>query len=379
MFNQDNPKRKNSNTYKRYDVYKSAKDEIDYFAIWNKSKKDKVDGFECTSNAKADLSYDMKKGYVIIGVESTIANNIIEENDNNNEDNNNEDNNNEDNNNEYNIKNSEGLTFLKDIKDNSIDLILTDPPYIISKNSGMNTFYNSIIENEENVNVKSEKEWIEYKKTLHKPQNELDDNKGVGWSKENYLKYGNILGKKYAVQTQFGDWDKEFNIDILEKFIEQYYKKLKQGGTCIIWFDIWKITPLKELLEKYKFKQVRFIEWIKTNPQPINQRVNYLTNCREIALLAVKGTKPTFNSKYDNGIYQLPMANGKNKFHPTQKNLQLFEALIEKHSNEGDIVMDTFLGGGTTAIACKNKKRKFTGCEVNKEYYDKFTEILENS
>ena len=362
MFKQDNPKRKNSNTYKRYDVYKSAKDETEYFAIWNKSKKDKVDGFECTSNAKADLSYDMKKGYVIIGVESTIA-----------------DNNNEDNNNEFNIKNSEGLTFLKDIKDNSIDLILTDPPYIISKNSGMNTFYNSIIENEENVNVKSEKEWIEYKKTLHKPQNELDDNKGVGWSKENYLKYGNILGKKYAVQTQFGDWDKEFNIDILEKFIEQYYKKLKQGGTCIIWFDIWKITPLKELLEKYKFKQVRFIEWIKTNPQPINQHVNYLTNCREIALLAVKGAKPTFNSKYDNGIYQFPMANGKNKFHPTQKNLQLFEALIEKHSNEGDIVMDTFLGGGTTAIACKNKKRSFIGCEVNKEYYDKFTEILENS
>ena len=41
--------------------------------------------------------------------------------------------------------------------------------------------------------------------------------------------------------------------------------------------------------------------------------------------------------------------------------------------------MDTFLGGGTTAIACKNKKRSFIGCEVNKEYYDKFTEILENS
>ena len=78
MFKQDNTKRKNSNTYKRYDVYKSAKDETEYFAIWNKSKKDKVDGFECTSNAKADLSYDMKKGYVIIGVESTIANNIIE-------------------------------------------------------------------------------------------------------------------------------------------------------------------------------------------------------------------------------------------------------------------------------------------------------------
>jgi len=65
-----------------------------------------------------------------------------------------------------------------------------------------------------------------------------------------------------------------------------------------MFFDIWKITILKELFEKHKFKQIRFIEWIKTNPQPLNSKVNYLTNCREIALLGVKGGKPTFNSKY---------------------------------------------------------------------------------
>jgi len=44
---------------------------------------------------------------------------------------------------------------------------------------------------------------------------------------------------------------------------------------------------------------------------------------------------------------------GKIKTHPTQKNLKLFEELIIKHSNENDIVLDTFLGGGTTSIACK--------------------------
>ena len=100
---------------------------------------------------------------------------------------------------------------------------------------------------------------------------------------------------------------------------------------------MWKITNLKELLEKYKFKQIRFIEWIKTNPQPLNSKVNYLTNCREIALLAVKGSNPTFNSKYDKGIYEYPLQGGKNRFHPTQKNLELFENLINKHSNENDI------------------------------------------
>lgn len=143
-----------------------------------------------------------------------------------------------------------------------------------------------------------------------------------------------------------------------------------------MFFDIWKITILKELFEKYNFKQIRFIEWIKTNPQPLNSSVNYLTNCREIALIGVKGGKPTFNSKYDNGIYHYPLQGGKNRFHPTQKSLKLFEELIKKHSNEGDIVLDTFLGGGTTAFACKNTKRIFYGCEVETEYYDKIIALL---
>jgi DNA modification methylase len=170
-------------------------------------------------------------------------------------------------------------------------------------------------------------------------------------------------------------------MDILEKYIEQYYKKLRKGGTLILFFDLWKITDLKNLLEKYKFKQIRFIEWIKTNPQPINSKVNYLTNCREIALIGIKDSSPTFNSSYDNGIYdndiyRFPLQGGKNRIHPTQKSLKLFETLIEKHSNENDIVMDTFLGGGTTAIASINTKRKFKGCEISKEYFDIFMKII---
>lgn len=276
-----------------------------------------------------------------------------------------------------NIENSEGLQYLNSIDDGSINLILTDPPYIISKNSGMNSLYNTINENKDK-NIKSEDDWIIYKKKLDKPLEELNNNYGPGWSKDNYLKYGCILGKKYAVKTDYGDWDSNFSLEILEKFIEQYYKKLVNGGTCIIWFDIWKLSYVKELMEKYKFKQIRFIEWIKTNPQPINSKINYLTNCREIAILGIKKSKPTFNSKYDNGIYEYPIASGKNKFHPTQKNLQLFEDLIRKHSNENDNVLDTFIGGGTTAIACKKLNRNFYGCEIDNLYYKKVIKIIED-
>ena len=267
------------------------------------------------------------------------------------------------------IQNTNGIDYLQKIENNSVDLILTDPPYIISKNTGMNEHYNNVKHNEENniEFVKTDEEW-----EVYKTENNIDNDE----NKEKFIKYGSIYGKKYCVKTDYGEWDSEFTMVQLEEFIGEYYKKLRKGGTLIIFFDIWKISYLKDLLEKHKFNQIRFIEWVKTNPQPINSSVNYLTNCREIALLGVKGGKPTFNSKYDKGIYEFPLQGGKNRFHPTQKSLLLFEELIKKHSNENDIVLDTFLGSGTTAIACKNTKRKFKGCEISKEYFDKTIEIL---
>lgn len=282
------------------------------------------------------------------------------------------------------IENNEGLKFLKDIKANTTNLILTDPPYITSRDTGMDKLAKDVSKVEKNgKNMKTEADWKKYK-TKKEWTEWMKDNKipkdkqesKLEELKKKYIKYGSIYGKKYAVVTDYGDWDSKFTMETLEKFIKEYYRILKDGGTVIIFFDLWKITKLKELLEKYKFKQIRFIEWIKTNPQPLNSSVNYLTNCREIALTAVKKGSPTFNSKYDNGLYKYPLQGGKKRFHPTQKSLDLFEELIDKHSNEGDLVIDTFLGSGTTAIASKNKKRKFKGCEVSKEYYDKIKPLI---
>jgi len=269
----------------------------------------------------------------------------------------------------YEIKNMEGLMYLTTVPNNSIDLILTDPPYIISRETGMNSLYNSVKYNEDNniEYAKTEEEW-----TLYREENGIEND----LKKDLYMKYGSVYGKKYCVRTDYGSWDSDFTMETLEQFICEYYKKLRNGGTMIMFFDLWKISPLKDLMEKYKFKQIRMIEWIKTNPQPLNSGVNYLTNCREIALLGIKGSKPTFNSKYDNGLYMYPLQGGKNRFHPTQKSLVLFEELIKKHSRENDVVLDTFLGGGTTAIAAKNTNRKFKGCEISKEYYEKIMEII---
>ena len=236
------------------------------------------------------------------------------------------------------IKNTDGIKYLDSILENSIDLILTDPPYITSRKTGMDK-QAKIVQNfkTSKKNLKTEKDWKEYKTDKEWSEwmikNKIQTEKRVKkleTLKSNYLKYGSIYGKKYAVQTDYGDWDKNFTMEILETFIENYYRVLKSGGTIIIFFDIWKITPLKEMMEKIGFKQIRFIEWIKTNPQPLNSSINYLTNCREIALLGIKNKKPTFNSKYDNALYMYPLQGGKNRFHPTQKSLDLFEELIKK-------------------------------------------------
>ena len=285
------------------------------------------------------------------------------------------------------ILNQDGLEFLSGIPDQSVDLVLTDPPYITSRDSGMDKWVDHIAERDaKGDNVCSEDQWQELKTNIEWKHFFAEGNVHIkDWAKnlvkykKDYLKYGSIYGKKYAVRTNYGKWDSEFTMEDLQLFINHFYRVLKPGGTCIIFFDLWKITPLKDQLESAKFKQIRFIEWLKTNPQPINSKVNYLTNCREIALLGIKKSKPTFNSSYDKGIYEYPIQGGKDRFHPTQKNTKMFQELIEKHSNEGDLVLDCFMGSGTTAIAAMNTGRKFTGCELDKEYFTKSMERIQNA
>ena len=222
------------------------------------------------------------------------------------------------------ITNEDCLDFLKKIKSDTVDLILTDPPYEISRTTGFQSVVNGV--------------------------------------------------QRFAVSMDFGEWDYDFKG--LDEVIKEFHRVLKKGGTLIIFYDIWKISYLVKLLENTKFKQLRFIEWLKTNPVPINSKVNYLTNAREIALTAVKQGKPTFHSKYDNGIYSHPIYHGKNRCHPTQKPLLLFEELIKKHSNEGDLVVDCFLGSGTTALASKNTNRNFVGCELDSGFYKKSIKLV---
>ena len=227
------------------------------------------------------------------------------------------------------FKQTDSLSLMKELEKETVDLVLTDPPYIISKPSG----FKSVVTGE----------------------------------------------KRFAVSTEHGEWDKpeNFSLEDLGDSINEYYRVLKKHGTMITFCDLWKISDVKRLMETAGFKQIRFIEWIKTNPVPLNSSRNYLSNAREVALLGVKVSKPTFHSKYDNGVYQFPICHEKGRFHPTQKPLMLMHQLIEKHSNPGDVVLDTFAGAATTLLAAKNLQRKYIGCELDQEFFDKAVKRLQ--
>lgn len=216
----------------------------------------------------------------------------------------------------YSITTNDFESFLTGLEKGSVDLILTDPPYAISRNSGFR-----------NIGKKSV--------------------------------------ERFAVSMDFGDWDQqEISLSALA---HNAYRTLRKGGTAIVFYDVWKITKLAEALTNAGFVQLRLIEWMKTNPVPINSRVNYLTNAREMAVLAVKGGKPTFNGVYDNGVYSFPIPRGK-RLHPTQKPLRLLRELVKKHSYKGDLIVDPFLGSGTTAIATCENDRTFKGCDADANY-----------
>ena len=215
------------------------------------------------------------------------------------------------------LKKCDYAHFLKELPMGSVDLILTDPPYAISRKTGFSSL-------------------------------------------------GPNSVKRFAVSMDFGEWDHQ-EID-LKVLTTGGYRALRKGGTIIVFYDLWKLTTLANALTDAGFKQLRLIEWIKTNPVPLNSKRNYLTNSREIAVLAVKDSKPTFNSVYDNGQYHYPIPNNGKRYHPTQKPLKLFNDLIVKHSKRGDFVIDPFVGSGTTAVASVLQGRKFSGCDIDGDY-----------
>jgi len=85
-------------------------------------------------------------------------------------------------------------------------------------------------------------------------------------------------------------------------------------------------------------------------------------------LSSITSGEKIYTDRFPLSIQFFGNANQKDKLHPTQKPIALFEYLIKTYTNEGDLVLDNCLGSGTTAVACKNLRRDFIGIEMSPEY-----------
>lgn len=167
----------------------------------------------------------------------------------------------------------------------------------------------------------------------------------------------------------FGEWDKGF----IEDDLSQLARVLKRGGSLLTFHAFEQYETIRRVLDDLIPKDK--IIWQKTNPMPRNRDRRWMSDIEIASWFVKKGEKWTFNrqdEKYEASVMRYPSESGGGfkRYHVTQKNLKMIEYLIEIHSNAGDIVLDPFMGGGTTAVGCINTNRNFIGIEIDKKSVD---------
>jgi DNA modification methylase len=110
----------------------------------------------------------------------------------------------------------------------------------------------------------------------------------------------------------------------------------------------------------------RLLIWEKTNPSPMNGDKIWLSGIE--CCVYGKKSGAVFNEFCKNVVFRYP--SGDSNVHPTQKPLDLMRRFVLASTQVGGVVLDPFLGSGTTAIACLKERRHFVGFELNKEYFD---------
>ncbi|MDK1742879.1 DNA-methyltransferase [Dellaglioa algida] len=171
----------------------------------------------------------------------------------------------------------------------------------------------------------------------------------------------------------FGEWDKNFD---LYSWIPKYNKILNAGGTFIVFTSFRYISFVVEALESTGDIVVKdVIKWIKNNPMPRNINRRYVVDTEYAVWAVKKGKKWVFNKPddepYKRAEFRTPTVSGKERTnHPTQKSLKLMKDLINIHTNKDEIVLDPFMGSGTTGVAALELNRDFIGIEIDKDYFE---------
>lgn len=180
--------------------------------------------------------------------------------------------------------------------------------------------------------------------------------------------------------VDFGVWDKGFD---LVSWIPQYAEILDKNGSMIIFCSYRFISLIAQALESSNMLVKDILIWQKSNPMPRNITRRYVQDL-EFAVWAVKsGAKWVFNKPSDapylRSIFTHSLVSGKEKLgHPTQKSLKLMKDLIQIHTNSNEVVLDPFMGSGSTGAACLELGREFIGIEKDKKFFTMAQKRLES-
>ena len=156
-------------------------------------------------------------------------------------------------------------------------------------------------------------------------------------------------------------------------WLPELYRVMKDGTHIYLMCNFLNLNQLMNDVQEVGFKMVNLLVWEKNNCTPSQF---YMKNC-EYTLLIRKGKSKYINNigasktvhKFDNIIG--------NKVHPTEKPLELMQFYIENSSNEDDVVLDMFMGSGSTIVASLNTNRKAIGIELNEGYFNITKERIE--
>ena len=210
------------------------------------------------------------------------------------------------------LKRGDCLELMKDIPDGSVDLILTDPPYL-----------------------------CDYSRHDSKSR----------------------FSKKIA-----NDENNSANESMIEKYLRECFRIMKDNTAIYCFCNYKKIDFFKQQIEKAGFNLKNIIIWDKqrNGKGDLSTTFGY---SYEFILFASKG-QPKIRGKRISDVWQFSRVKPKEQTHQNQKPVNLLKLAIEKSSYEGAVVFDGFMGSGSTGVACVNTNRRFIGIELDDKYFE---------
>lgn len=221
------------------------------------------------------------------------------------------------------LYNDDCLNVLKNIESESVDLVVTDCPYHIVSGGCTNI-----------------------------PRR--DECGGMFNRRNAFIREDVTSGKLFENNDiEFKDW------------LPEVYRVLKQGTHCYIMINARNLKDLQIEAEKVGFEFQNILIWYKQNATPNR----YYLNAYEMILMLKKGSARNINNMGCKNVLEIQnILDGKTQ--PTEKPVRLNEMLIANSSNEGELVLDPFMGTGSCGVAAKKLKRDFIGIEIDKKYFD---------